>query len=300
MKKTLTILLLCINFLFAVEVKSFRMTTSSTNISAGDVVRIEAELVTDRRVSVNIPQFPQSQDYSVLSANSSQSSSTSISIVNGRRTSENTVSTRFSYQIRFNSQKSVSLPPLSLTIDGKQFTSNGIAFNVSETPVRESPVSVRFIRERSTIYKGEQAILTIRILVRANANAQLTNDGYVRFLNSIQERLTEKFTLMPLSTSPQATQELINGIPHTIYDLAFNIVPLDTGRITIPAMPISYLIEERSGGRDPFDGFFGFSSVRQRQATANSPAFTYTINAVPRPMPANYTGIIGEIRLSGS
>ena len=300
MKKILVILLFCVSFLFAVEVRGFRMTTNNTNISAGDVVSVMAELTTNGAVSVSIPQFPQSSDFSVLSSNQSQSTSTSISMVNGRTTTERTTTTRFLYQIKFNSQNSVSLPPLSLTINGEQITSNPITFNIGTAPAQESPVSVRFIRDRSTLYKGEQTILTIRVQVRANAGAQLTNDGYTRFLHGLQERLSEKFTMTPLSNSPQTSQELINGIPHFLYDLTFCIVPTDTGRIAIPAMPISYAIEERSRGRDPFEGFFGFSSVRQRQATASSPPLTYTINALPRPIPANFTGIIGEIRLSGN
>jgi len=298
-KKILVIFILFINFVFAVEIQSFRMTTNNTNISSGDVVSVIAELVTSGAVNVDTPQFPQSSGFTVLGANRSQSSSTSISIVNGRTTTERITTTRFLYQIRFDSQNSVVLPPLSLTINGEEATTNSITFNIGTAPAQESPVSVRFIRERNTLYKGEQAILTVRVQVRTNAGAQLTNEGYSNFIHGLQERLTEKFTMIPLSNSPQTSQEVINGIPHVIYDLSFNIVPTDTGRISIPAIPISYAVMERSRGRDPFESFFG-SSVRQRQATASSPPLNYTIKAVPRPIPANFTGVIGEIRLSGS
>jgi len=300
-RSVLIILFLFASFLFAVEVKSFKMTTNNTNISAGDIVSVMAELTTNGNVSVDIPQFGQSSDFSVLSSNKSQSSSTSISMVNGKTTTDKTITTRFMYQIQFNSSKSINLPPLSVFIDGKQITSNGITFNIGEKTAQESsPVSVKFIRDRSTIYKGEQAMITIRVAVRANSGAQLTNDGYIGFLNSVQEKLSEKFNATPLSNSPTTKQEVINGIPHFLYDLSFNLVPTDTGKVTIPAMPIIYVIEDRSAGRDPFDGFFGFSSVRQKQATATSPILNYTINAVPKPMPKNFTGIIGEIKLSGT
>jgi hypothetical protein len=276
------------------------MTTNSVNISMGDVVSVMAELSTNGAVSLDIPQFPQSSDYSVLGANKSQSSSTSISIVNGKTTTDKTINMRFLYQIRFNANKSVNLPPLSIYIDGKQITSNAITFNIGEKPFEESPVSVKFIRERSTIYKGEQAKLTVRVQLRANTSAQLTNDGYVGFLNTLQDKLSGKFTVTPLSNSPQTKQEAINGIPHTTYDLSFNLVPVDTGKISIQPIPVSYIIEERSGGRDPFDGFFGFSSVRQKQAATLSPVLSYSINDIPKPMPKNYKGIIGEIKLTGN
>lgn len=300
-RNIIIILFLFVNFLFAVEVKSFRMTTNNTNISAGDVVQVFAELALSGNASVDIPQFPQSENYTVLGANKSQSSSTSISMVNGKTTTDKTITIRFSYQIQFNSQKTVNLPPLLLTIDGKQTASNGITFNIGEQAPEESkPVSVKFIRNRSTIYKGEQATLTIRVLVRANSGAQLTNDGYIGFLNNVQEKLSEKFNATPLSNSPQTKQEVVNGVPHFIYDLPFNLVPTDTGKVTIPAMPILYVVEDRSEGRDPFDGFFGFSSVRQKQASVSSPALKYTINSLPKPMPKNFTGIIGEVKLTGN
>ena len=294
------IIFILINFVFAVEVKSFKMTTNSTNITSGDIVSVVAELSTNGAVSTDIPQFPQSNDYSVLSSNKSQSSSTSISIINGKTTTERTVITRFIYQIRFNSQKAVNLAPLSVVIENKQIASNGITFNISEKKEEDNPVSVNFLRGRSTVYRGEQLRLTVRISVRANSNAQLTNDGYIEFMNAFQDKLSQNFTLTPLAKSPESKAEVINGIPHQIYDLSFNLVPLDTGKITISQIPIVYIVQERSSGRDPFDGFFGFSSVRQRQAATNSPVLTYSINDLPKPMPKNFKGIIGEIKINGS
>ena len=290
---------------FAAEVRHFSMTTNNTNVSVGDIVTVMLELQTNASVSLNIPQFAQNEAFTVLGSNRSQSSSTSISIVNGRRTSENTVITRFTYQIRFNSAGRTVLPSVSLNIGGNQVSSNSISFNVGAggeqtQAARQSPVSVRFIRERSTIFKGEQVRLTVRVQVRAASGAQLTNDGYVRFISAIQEALSGNFTVSALVTSPTTTQEVINGVPHTVYDLPFNIVPLDTGRFTVPPIAVSYITEERSG-RDPFEGFFGgFFASRQRQAVTNSPALSFTVNDVPRPFPSNFRGIIGEVRLSGT
>jgi hypothetical protein len=205
------------------------------------------------------------------------------------------------YQIRFNAQKTVNLPPLSVYIDNMQIASNSITFNIGgEKREEDSPVSVKFLRERSAVYKGEQARLTVRVSVRANANVQLTNDGYVGFLNAFQDKLSQSFTLTPLSNSPSSKAETINGVPHQIYDLSFNLVPLDTGKITVAPIPIIYETLERDNGRDPFDGFFGFSSVRRRQATTSSPSLNYSIKDLPKPMPKNFTGIIGEVKMSGS
>ena len=304
MRKIILAVLLIITFIYAVEVKSFKMTTNSTNISSGDIVSVAAELSTDGAFNADIPQFPQSDDYSVLSANKSQSSSTSISMINGKTTTERTVTTRFMYKIRFNSQRTITLPPLSVAVDGKRFSSNSITFNIGEErPAEQSPVSIRFIRERSALYKGEQTKLTIRVQVRAGTNAQLTNDGYSKFIHELREKLSEKFTLVQFSNSAQEKQEIINGTQHIVYDLTFNIVPLDTGKIYIPPVPISYVITERSRGRDPFDDFFGggfFSNVRQIPASASSPPLSYAINEIPKPMPKDFKGIIGEVKLSGN
>jgi TusA-related sulfurtransferase len=304
MKKIIFAVFLFATFIFAVEVKSFKMTTNSANIASGDIITIVAELSTNGAANTDIPQFLQSDDYSVLSANKSQSSSTSISMINGKTTTERTVTTRFLYQIRFNSQKTTTLPPLSLTIDGKKYATNSITFNIGEEkPAEQSPVSVRFIRERSALYKGEQAKLTIRVQVRAGSNAQLTNDGYSRFINELREKLSEKFTLVQFSNSAQEKQEIINGMQHIVYDFAFNLVPLDTGKIYISPIPLSYVITERGRGRDPFDDFFGggfFSNTRQMSASASSPSLSYAINEIPKPMPKDFKGIIGEVKLSGN
>ncbi|MCL2845113.1 MAG: BatD family protein [Chitinivibrionia bacterium] len=304
MAKIIFAVILFVGLVFSQDVRRFAMTTNNTNASVGDVASVMLELQTNGAVSVNIPQFAENENFSVLSANRTQSTSTNISIVNGRRTTENTTTTRFMYQIRFNSQGQITLPPLSLNIGGNQMTSNSITFNVStgERPAAQlGPVSVRFIRERSTLFKGEQARMTVRIQVRAGSGAQLTNDGYVRFLNSIQEALSGNFTISALVNSPATRQEVINGVPHVVYDLPFNLVPLDTGRFTVPPLQLSYITEERSGGRDPFDGFFGgMFNVRQRQTSTNSPSLSFTVNDVPRPRPANFSGIVGEVRLTAS
>jgi hypothetical protein len=263
-------------------------------------VQVIATLETDANVSVDIPKFPENGQFSVVGANKSTSSSTSISMINGKTTTDKTVSTRFMYQIQFNTQNSVVLPPLSITIDGTPHESNSISFSVGEKSEKTSAVSVRFLRERANIYIGEQAILTVRVQIRANEGAQLTNDGYVGFLNTVQEKLSEKFTATPLVSSPKTSQEVINGQNYFIYDLPFNIVPTDTGKIVLNATPLTYIIEDMSQGRDPFDGFFGFSSIRQQQAIATAPSLSYSIKSVPRPTPKSYTGIIGEVKITGN
>ena len=287
---------------FCLEVKSFKTTTNSVNIPNESVIFVVAELLTDGNVSGEIPQFPTSEDYSVLSSNRSQSSSRTVSIVNGKVTNENNVVTRYSYQIRINTKKTaVTLPPLSINIGGNSFSSNAITFNIGEKLEANHPVSISFLRDRSTVYKGEQSRMTVRVAVRAGTNAQLTTEGYNAFLSSFVDKLSANFTVTQLSKNIDSRVEVINGINHQIYDLPLNLVPLDTGRVAIPQIPVTYIVQDRDRGRDPFDiGFFGFSSVRQRQDVASSPALVYTIRDLPRPAPKGFTGIIGEIRLSGN
>lgn len=300
-RNTFLLLTLLAFVVTAVEVKHFRLSTATTTVAAGESIWVQASLATNKNAKFDAPQFVKSTQYQITGSTQNQSSSSSISIINGKQKMERTITTQLRYLVYFPTKGQVTLPALNLSINGETVTSNSITFNVGEAPKVEAPVAVRYIRDRSTVYRGEQLRLTVRIQQRLNTNAALTNEGYSQFLNALQIQLSNSFNLTPLSDRPSNEQTLINGVPYLVYDFTFNLVPLDTGSVSIKPLPFSYAEQQTNQRRsnDPFESFFGFSTVQNIQKRIYAPRLSYTIKPLPS-APRAYTGIIGSVALKGS
>jgi hypothetical protein len=99
-KVTIFIPLLCLAAQSLAQDASFSVTADRTTAAVGEQIQITAALVSQKKLSsVPAPQVPHSEDFNVAGTNQNQSTSTSIQIVNGRMTQNETVTYSFYYVI---------------------------------------------------------------------------------------------------------------------------------------------------------------------------------------------------------
>ncbi len=296
--KSLLFLLIPV-LLLAGDIVSFSIVTDKNRVNEGGVATVQATLITNKMVKVDIPQFPESESYAVAGSNSRVSNSSSIQIVNGRRTSERRVETTFYYKVMFPKEGKVTLPALTVTVNGETASTKSLAYMVGGNMEKESPVSVSFIRKKSTVYVNEQLPLKVRILVKIGSDATLTNAGFQDLVEVVKKGVEEKFS-MTITDEVKQSREVINGINYEVVDLDLSLTAIDTGTVVIKPTPFSYVERKKLQSRDNF-GFASsfFSSTHNVDAATATPRLTLKV-VPPPPAPKGYTGIVGKVRLRGS
>lgn len=287
-------------FLFAKDIVSFTVVTNKNSVNEGGVATVQAVLTTNKMVKVDIPAFPESGDYKVMGSSSRQSSSNSIQIINGRRTAERRVETTFYYKVQFPKAGQITLPALTVTVNGETARTKPLTYKVGGNVEEEAPVTLSFIRSKSTIYVNEQLPMKLQFLVKIGANASLTNAGFQEVIKGVTEGLEEKFSVTITTDKVTQEQRVINGMNYEVVELDMSLTAIDTGTVVIKPFPFSYVERKRLEHRDQF-GFSSsfFSQTHTVDAATTTPRLT--LNVIPAPAaPKGYTGIVGKVKLRGS
>jgi len=264
-------------------------------------------------------QFP---GFDILSG-PNQSTSTSMSIVNGQTTQSSSFS--YSYTLRAQKEGSFTIPSAVFVVDGNQVKSNTVQIKVvasqqAGTPPPQqqqigsrnqpaqtqsfdkSDVFVRASASKSNPYQGEQVIITHKLYV-----GQSVNGGY-RLVNATMPTQSGlwSYTLGDQNAENVAKQEVINGKKYNVHEIRRTAVfPQKTGEITVTPMEIELqagVITQQSTGDPFFDNFFG---GRQSTQTYNLDLKSNAVQLSVKPLPQNnkpdgFDGLVGHFNLSSS
>jgi tetratricopeptide (TPR) repeat protein len=284
----------------------FTASTDHTNVAPGEQVQITAELVADKEIKgISPPAVAANDAFTVAHVQQSQSQSSSIQIINGHMSQNTEIHYVFYYIIIPQKKGPFTFPALQVTVDNAPCSTEPIPFNVAaaagQAPAAGKSADVRVMLQlsKSTLYVGEQAVLTFTVALRANAPIQQDQRWSPE---SLEKSFSKGFSLTPLFTN-HFTQgsERIGGDMYTTLSLRFAIIPLAAGTTAIDPVPFSYveLHQMRSSSNDPFAAFFGGMQVQQVQRTAYSNQLSIHARELPPP-PAGFTGAIGRVSLTAS
>jgi hypothetical protein len=251
--------------------------------------------------------------YNPKSAGKRDVSQTSVSIINGR-TSQNVIK-RFvmSYTLSINQKGTVTLPPVSVTVDGKIYKTNSLQVNILE-PGTTDKLELEVSLSEQKCYVGQPVIMTVNFYIMANV-------GDFQF--NIPAFTNDLFTLEdPDVTNTQAkAYDVGNGVivwvtqartNHNGKDsilLSFSevLIPKKSGDIEIAPSSVSVDIatgRARSSGGFPddsfFDSFFGSQQQYQRFMVKSQPL---KLSVLPLPnaeQPAGFYGLVGKYTISAS
>ena len=115
-----------------IEVESY---VDRTKVGTSDLVKYTIEISGEKMGNISTPRLPKIENFENLG--SSTSSSSNYSIVNGKMTSK--VTKNFTYTLRPNNIGNHIIPPITIKIEDKTFTTDPIHIKVSEGTTQPAP-----------------------------------------------------------------------------------------------------------------------------------------------------------------
>jgi BatD DUF11 like domain len=285
---------------------SFSAAADRTSASLGEQIQITAQLVSNKKLPGNfMPQIPKNEDFDVVSANQNQSQSTSIQVINQKMTQSVTMTYQFYYTIRPKKIGSFNFPALSCAVDGATYTTNPFSITVGkEQPAQAAEVTASLTLNKKNLYKGEQALLSVTVAQKANAQVQLNEQGFAGMFDKLEKEMNKDFAVSRLFTQLKGIHEVVNGEKIFSVKAQYALVPLSTGALTIAAVPFDYvaLKQVRSRRNDPFEDFFGGDpffggGVQPIQRSVMSNGISVMVSPLPLP-PAGFSGAIGNFTMN--
>ena len=276
----------------------------------GEVLPVQLIITSDKEIpNIQAPSLPAADWFLLVKTDKSQSSSMSINSFNGQMTKTVTTSYIFQYDLQLKKEGTFTFPPLTFTANSQTKSTNPIQISVGkESKEEQGLVSISLGINHTKLYVGEQPVLTLRVSNKANTQIDFPGDAFPKAVKTIIESAGNNFSISLLADKLTQKVEPINGVPTRIVSLAFSIVPLHAGSITLPSLPFSYNVYKQSSNRrarDPFEDFFGGDPFmggqqieRVTKATASIP-LNITAISPPNP-PAGFSGAVGEFNMSAT
>ncbi|TVQ14224.1 MAG: protein BatD [Bacteroidetes bacterium] len=247
---------------------------------------------------------PDIRGFRVLSG-PSQSSSTSMQMINGRTTV--TESFSYTYVLQGAEEGTFTIAPAQITVDGESHRSNSLTVRVrpgttppssppsqerTEQPSQASDSDLYIRATASTLspYQGQQVIISYTLYTRVTVN-QYSIDRLPSYRGFWTENITAP-------GQPQTRTEVINGQTYRVAEIyRVAVFPQRSGELRIEPLQTELVVSLPAQRRQSLiDDFFSGSAFGGRQArqTIESNALTLNVKALPtQNRPASFSGMVG-------
>lgn len=239
----------------------------------------------------------------------STSTSYSQSIINGKSTSE--MSVTYTYILMASKAGSYTIPAASITVDGSSYKSNSLQIKVlppdevaadsspggdrqperasGSATVSERDAFIRAIVSKSNLYEQEGFTVTFRLYTTLN----VVNFGKIQF-PEFEGFMVEE---IDLPVTKQLQMERYNGRNYYTADLRKTLLfPQRPGKITIPSGSLEMVFSVPSGKK--VSSFFGPQEmmVDVKKALRTNP-LDIDVKPLPEPKPVNYANAVGSFTM---
>ncbi|MHC4557426.1 MAG: BatD family protein [Planctomycetota bacterium] len=250
--------------------------------------------------------------YNPQSAGNRDVSRTSISIVNNKTTKQIIKRFVMSYSLTTNQPGQIQLPPVTVTLDGKQYNTNLVRVNIME-PGKTDKLDFEVVLSDQKCYVGQPVILTVKFYVSPSADV-----GDFQF--NIPALISDSFDIEdPEISDPQAKQyRLHTGIianisqrrvEHKDQDfilVSFSkiLIPKHAGQIDLGMASVSAaLAVGRVRSRDSFFddfSFFGSQKKYKRYAVDAKPLKLTVLPLPEEDRPSGFYGLVGRYTIEAT
>jgi len=211
-----------------------------------------------------------------------------MSFVNG----QTDVSVEYRFLLVPREVGSFSIPPIPVRVGKESLTTEAFTIRVEAAsgrrggaagthPAATGELSVVARLSKARVVEGEEVVLTVsfyspvRLLEREFTPPALTG-----------------FHAQVLPETPPRS-EVIDGVAYTVEEASYSLIPVGTGKKSIPPSEIRAVVPARR--RDPFSIFGGFFDGRT--VVVKSDPVTLMVDPLPPPPDASFSGAIGQFRL---
>ncbi len=289
------ILLFSTNLIYAQNV-SFQAAVSR-NVKAGQRFTIQYTLKGDKR-GKNF-KFAGVDGIKILNQSSSQYSSSSTTIINGRVSSESSITVTWNLTAVADKEGTYKIPPATATLNGKTYKSNALTITVGKSsgtstnstissnndnqnndiPVSTKDMFLNVTTNKSTVYVGEAIYTYCKLFSVYNISL---ND----FKPSAFDDFWSKELAMP--SSVQAKRERINNKNY--------LTAVLDKRLLFPQKMGQIKIQPYNATLQLYDGW-GFPAGTKKVVSNTK---TITVKPLPANKPASFTGAVGDFSISST
>jgi hypothetical protein len=306
-RQTLFLLILTISTVFAQDVQ-IAAVVSSNRIGLNETFEYKVE-INGQSSGLPDPSFPAFNPFSVLSG---PNTSTSIQIINGRMSS----SKGYSFYLQAQQEGQFTIPPATITVDGKTISSNEITMTVVKgqaqtggaQPAPGQPRSTRdaeiagenlFLKaevDKRNVYQNEQITVIYKLYFRVNVRSYNydkipANAGF----------WTEEYAQ---PSQPPINNEVVNGITYQVATLRkLALFPTQNGELTIEPLVVSVdaLVKRPNRSRSFFDSFFDDPFGQTVRTSLSSKPVTVHVKPLPESnRPAGFANDVGRYSLTAT
>jgi len=233
--------------------------------------------------------MPDLTDFKVFS----QGTATSVQMVNGRTSRQMT----HNYLLVPQRQGELTIPAVSVTIDGKEYRTDPITITVTKAPAAQTAPSDREVWVTASVsnpspFVGEQFAYRFSLFQSVRVTDATFDppefDGFTA--KEIKERGSRR--------------QIINGREFVVTEIYYVLVPVATGLQTIaPAvLNLGIVRPEQQRRRSSFDDFFNdpfFNRNRVEQRVLQTDPVAVDVQLLP-PAPGGFafSGLVGDFRMS--
>ena len=248
----------------------------------------------DAKDADNMPRInlaPLEKNFTIISGPAQQ---TSYQWINGKATSSKTLT----WTLVPNQKGQLTIPALTVTVDGKKLKTKPIRINVkgSGQVVNKDELFLLAEIDQDEVYVGEQVTVTYKLYTRVQMS--LEDIKYPESVGFWTEELS-------VPRPPRFNQTTINGVLYnvaTLYKVA--LFPTKTGELELTPMTVRCNVQiqkkrkrQRSIFGDPFFNNFFNETVQKVLRTESR---KIRVKPYPAGQPANFTGAVGEFKLAAS
>lgn len=285
------------------------------NVIAGDKFNLTFRIIVENEnlpSDTRMPQAPELAGCTFISGPNTTSSQQQTQIINGQATSMTIIDLGCVYRAGDKPAK-VTIPPVSISVGGKKYTSRQGAFEILPPDQRQSsqtnPYSpyqpanppqssksdvnagkeffVRVIFSKASVYEQEGIIATTKLYRPNSYKFSLGLDAVPK------NPVYEGFLSEELEPNPEGQIENYNGNNYITYELSRVLLfPQKSGKLQVHSGSYTLSIREQVG----VISMHGFPTARYEDYSYTTPVTTATLNvkSLPEPRPADFCGAVGS------
>lgn len=237
------------------------------------------------------------------------STSQSMSIINGKATSSKEI--RYTYTLQAQKEGTFTIAAATIVVDGQKYSSNPVTIKVLPEDKaaqtvgnggRQSGTSANISGDRIFVKASFSRVSVMEQEPIMVSYKLYTKDDVAGFesvkLPDFKDFLVQEIEL-PRERGMQ--RESLNGQQYLTYEIYRGLIfPQHAGTITVDKFKctVDVRVRVQQQARGFFDSFFdSYQDVEKDLSTA---AQTITVKSLPQPKPADFSGMVGSLKLTKS